>query len=114
MTSKSMPERIWAYEDDGFTDFISMKGWKENGISSPFEGDEYIRADLVPAQGSADEPLADGQYRWVHVEGEWHVAFVWKKIMSDGFAFELGKFDYWEEDIKKIGPVVRPPANNAN
>ena len=112
MANKTMPERIWAWEQDGFRDFDNMTGWKENGIVSDFEGAEYVRADL--AAGNASEPLADGQYRWVHVEGAWHVAFVWKKLLSDGFAFELGRFDYWEEDIKKIGPVVHPPADTAN
>lgn len=58
---KTMPERIWAWEQDGFRDFDNMAGWKENGIESDFDGAEYVRADLVA--GDASESLATGQWR---------------------------------------------------
>lgn len=116
MTDKAMPERIWAYKDDGFTDFISMKGWKENGIVSDFEGAEYIRADLVSAPSNADEPLRAGQYRWAMKNGiGWFVVVIHKRH-GDFFWYPSGNnyTIYAVDELSEIGPAIRPPANTAN
>lgn len=117
MTKATMPELIWAHvDDDGFTDYTNMKGWKENGIESPYEGAEYIRADLVPAQSSVDAPLEEGQWRWVRhgdTPGVLDIARV--SVDEDGTWMNATVVDAYYAPAQSpdqyvyIGPVIQPP-----
>lgn len=112
MTKATMPELIWAHVDeDGFTDYTNMKGWKENGIESPYEGAEYIRADLAPAQGGADKPLEEGQWRWVKIdyEGRWFVAHVINATLSNRLSLRVNGVPYASSTLAVVGPVIQEP-----
>ena len=115
MSNSAMPERI----------FIAYHGFDNKGCALAFDTSikmrdgtdfspyEYVRADLI--QGDANEPLEDGQYRWIKTEHGWEPALV-----CHFGAFDLGRFELMttgedesitllEDDALQIGPVIRPP-----
>lgn len=104
MTDKTMPERIYAMQPPTSILRTWMEGDSRGGV-------EYIRADLVPAPSSADEPLADGQFRWFKEDKglDWDFGDI---EIFEGEAFiDVGTNIFPVSDVFKIGPVVRPPAN---
>lgn len=112
MAKNTMPKRIW------LTEIFDEIKWRQR--KQKHDDVEYVRADL--AAGDANEPLADGQYRWIKEDrnSSWEPALVeWFGIGEVGdFSFVLVGED---ESIKleaidafKIGPVIRPPADTAN
>ena len=76
------------------------------------------RADVVLSD--PNEPLADGQHRWIKISDEWTVAKIKKYcekadeavlvIIGCDFDMFLGT---WDESIE-WGPVIHPPADTAN
>ena len=117
MTDKTMPERIWACRDkvvDIWGGTVE-EGWH---TEPQFDGEaEYVRTDL--AAGDANEPLVDGQWRWVSVmfsSEKWQVAQVFNigGCNSDDFVFNVGRLAYRRNLVSEIGPAIHPPANNAN
>lgn len=109
MTDKTMPKRIWAYEQDGFRDFEDMSGWEENGIESDFEGAEYVRADAE--QGSPDESIADGQFRWVRKKHTPDLLEIARVSVYRGHFFMNDTYCdvYTPDQYDYIGPVIPTP-----
>lgn len=117
MTNKTMPERI-TVRHNLRTGGLSIAEEKI-GILLPEDilEAEYVQADL--ATGDANEPLQDGQYRWIMVRD----SDFWQPALAnhfdttvvggpEGYEFYLiaeddCQVDY--EDVLKFGPVIRPP-----
>lgn len=117
MTDKTMPK--WIY--------VSYSGFDANGYAAAFDAHvkmrdgtdftphKYIRADLV--HGDPNEPLADGQVRWVRVDEE--DSFT-PAIIKTGYFnkddlvyFVCGnECELYVEDCYEWGPVIRPPEEN--
>lgn len=109
MTDKTMPDRIWLQDEGDWEDTT----WCMDRIN---DGDvEYIRADLISAPGSANEPLADGQYQWAMLENEG----TWIPIRVEEHD---GRFYFWDHDgsslisggYSYIGPVLQSPPDQSN
>lgn len=110
MTDKTMPERIAILrsdEDECFCVAPLMTLGNQKVC-------EYVRADLVPAQGSADEPLVDGQYRWLKIYGSWFACYIASLTRGDGnFYFLMPGYDsgFPRDDkmVEEVGPAIHPP-----
>lgn len=107
------PERIWLQINAGIDGETT---WCEN---DQFEDDvEYVRVDI--ATGDPNEPIEDGQYRWIleRNEGLWVPARVESFVDIDGcerFSFiaagEHEALYFYECELQKVGPVIQPPPN---
>ena len=119
MTNNTMPERIMVLmnftsaqvtpmcdrlEHDGTYSAVGAESERAMGA-------EYVRADL--AHSDANEPLADGQMRWVKPsqDGKWIVGAITNYGEGNDFFCNSDRFDgdIPIEDYFKIGPVIRPP-----
>ena len=114
MTTEQMPERITIHlhTNRGLFDDMLAVSDLEPGVLLPPDviESEYVRADL--AAGDAVEPLAEGQWRWaLHLCGRWDVGRVDNR---DGLCLLIDGADWYPEELVEIGPVIHPPANNAN
>lgn len=120
MANKTMPEQL----------FIDVIPFDISGESITYSGSndqeivknpvKYVRADI--AAGDSDEPLADGQVRWVRAFWcGWSVVTVKKSDIKsscrgeDDWIFERlecgSAFSMSGDDFHKLGPVIRPPKN---
>ena len=121
MADKTMPERITVHQINNSKTFPDNARIAETGagllLPNNIEECEYVRADI--AQGDSDEQLAAGQYRWLNIYGKWSACLITEVTRGEGnFIFlipgyECG-FSRSDRLVNKIGPVINPPANNAN
>lgn len=59
-----------------------------------------------------EEPLREGQHRWIKVyrKESWEVGEVYRDIWNGKLCIVLsleGRF--WPDEVYKIGPVIEPP-----
>ena len=114
MTDKAMPERINVHmiTDSGtFPDNMRVTECSTGAMlpSNLIEA-EYIRADLV--QGDANEPLADGQFRWAKrykIKCIWVMTRVVIDVDGTPFLISHDGLSRKASGYAIIGPVIRPP-----
>ena len=111
MTNKKIPEALCVRVDaDG------VPRIEDTSDGNCHIGFSYVRADLL--QGDPNEPLADGQLRWVKSsqDGKWIVGEITNYGEGSDFFCNSDRFDgdMPIEDYFKIGPVIRPPADTTN
>ena len=120
MTNKTMPERIMVLMNFTSAQVTPMCDRLEHdGTYSAADaesehamGTEYVRADLL--QCDVNEPLEDGQYRWVRLSKD--EGFIPATIHKDALRkdrliyFICGnEMEDYVEDCYEWGPVIRPP-----
>ena len=113
MKKIDMPDKLWAsYKGiDSAGSVVAFDSRVLMGDGTDLSPYEYIRADIADIfiGEDEDEPLEDGQYRWVEIGNKWVLGKIKGLEEHSMYFYDTSGDKTPLVALGIIGPVIKPP-----